>query len=379
MSVLKGVMIIENTKMLWKEKNKWIYNDDFIKYLIKKFESGYSINSISKNLKISYKALEKIVKENNIKSPILKNNSNFKSVYQSYDWCYQKYMVEGLNHDEMAKEANASKRVIEKWCTEKHKLTQKYRQENKQLNCIQKDIVIGSLLGDGHIDKRLDQPIFIISHAENQKDYLFWKYNIMKDFFNSPPKYYPQKEKYFKQNGYVCQPFYRISSRIHNRFIKYREMKVVELMNNLNELSFSICMLDDGYRGESNWDLCVAAYSLEEKESLIKILKQNFKINGYIKNCDNRYLGFMAVDSRKIDKIILNNLPNNLDIIKYKILNKKSKAANYRYVNLENGGKVGLSNFCRKNNISVNNDKIKELYDSGFRSEKILIEKYREV
>ncbi|MCC0705412.1 hypothetical protein IC213_20670, partial [Clostridioides sp. ES-S-0049-02] len=71
--------------------------------------------------------------------------------------------------------------------------------------------------------------------------------------------------------------------------------------------------------------------------------------------------------------------PNNLDIIKYKILNKKSKAANYRYVNLENGGKVGLSNFCRKNNISVNNDKIKELYDSGFRSEKILIEKYREV
>ena len=169
--------------MIWKESKEYKYTEEFVEYLkdeiINKRET---INSLSKKMKISYRVIKNIVKENDIQIQIHNHNSSYKAIYQDYDWCYQKFMIEGLNHDEMAKEGNTSKRTIEKWCTEKHHLTQKYRQKNKQLNEIQRNLIIGSLLGDGHIDKRELQPTFIVSHAEEQKDYLFWKYNILKDF-----------------------------------------------------------------------------------------------------------------------------------------------------------------------------------------------------
>jgi hypothetical protein len=95
-------------------------------------------------------------------------------------------------------------------------------------------------------------------------------------------------------------------------------MSNTELLNNMNDLSFSIWMLDDGYRSVNNWQLCIAEYTPEETELIIKILKNKYNINAYLKK-DIRYLGFIADDSRIIDEIILKNIPNNLDVIKYKI------------------------------------------------------------
>lgn len=46
-----------------------------------------------------------------------------------------------------------------------------------------------------------------------------------------------------------------------------------------------------------------------------------FGVQGH-QNKDLRYVYFNAESSRKIDDIILRNIPNNLDIIKYKILDK---------------------------------------------------------
>lgn len=315
-----------------------------------------------------------------------KNSMYFKAIYQDYDWCYQKFIIEGLNHQEMANECGATKRVVEKWCTEKHRLTQKFRQKNKQMTSIQRDLIIGSMLGDGHIDKRETQPVFIVSHAENQKDYLFWKYNIIKDFCNIPPTYHKEKEiKHFKTGDYVAQPYYRISTRVHDCFIEIRKMDVKELVDNLNEFSFSILMLDDACRTDL-WSYCVAPYTKEEREYMIKIFKEKFNINGYIRETDDRYMFFNAIDSTKIDTIILNNIPNDIDIIEDKILNnnKIKKLSNYRIVVMNDGSKLGLSAFCKKNHISTckkdtSYSIITRLYDEGYTNEKELLLKFKEV
>lgn len=315
-----------------------------------------------------------------------KHSIHFKAIYQNYDWCYQKFIIEGLNHQEMANECGATKRVIEKWCTEKHRLTQKYRQKNKQMTDIQRDLIIGSMLGDGHIDKRETQPIFIVSHAENQKDYLFWKYELLKDFCNIPPSFYEEKiAKHFKGGDYLCKSQYRISTRIHDCFIDIRKMNVKELVDNLNEFSFSVLMLDDGCRTDL-WSYCVVPYSEEEKEYMIKNFKEKFNIDGYIRESDDRYIFFNALDSKKIDEIILNNIPNNLDIIKDKILNNNriKQLANYRMVSTKSGEKIGISTFCKKNHISsCKRDKsyniVLQLYDEGYTNEEELLLKFKEV
>ena len=103
------------------------------------------------------------------------NNPRFKAVYHDYDWCYERFVNRNMTHQEMADEIGVSKRVIQKWCVEKHGIHRDTYKQYKELTDIQKKIIMFGLLGDGHIDRRENQPMYIESHAENQKDYLYWK------------------------------------------------------------------------------------------------------------------------------------------------------------------------------------------------------------
>ena len=333
--------------MIWKDGERWRWNDKFVNWLREQAENGLVVNKIVEITNVDYKRLQLIAKENNIEFKIHPNDSGQNQIYHDYDWCYYMYMNKGMNHEEMAKEAGCTKRVIEKWCCERHRLTQEFRMKNKKLSEKQSDLMIGSVLGDGHIDKRETQPLFILSHAENQKEYLYWKYEIMKDFCNIEPVVYKGSKQEFNGKMYNCQNSYRMATRIQNCFIKYREMSIIELLKELNEFSFSIWILDDGHRSRSNWSLCVARFSEEEKNCAIEIINKAFGLSAYIQNSDKRYLNFTSNDSRKLDEIIKRNIPNNLDIVKYKILEKDITKPVNKY--FYNGMK--LSDYCRKNNL----------------------------
>ena len=54
---------------------------------------------------------------------------------------------------------------------------------------------------------------------------------------------------------------------------------------------------------------------------MIQILKNKFNITA-IQQKDNRYFRFHTDDSVKITRMILNNIPNDLDIVQSKILKK---------------------------------------------------------
>ena len=252
------------------------------------------------------------------------NNPKFNAIYQDYDWYYKYFVEEGLNHEQMAKLANCTKRVIEKWGQEKHHIDTYTRMKNKQLNQLQCDLIIGSLLGDGHIDKREEFPLFIVSHAENQKDYLYYKYAIMKNLCEMTPTKYKGKDQYKIVDSICdCQDFYRFNTRIYYAFKPFREMSKIDLINQLNEYSFSIWMLDDGHCVEKGyWELCAPLEFDEERSAMKNILYNKFEIIP-IEQKDNRYFRFHSEDSFKITNMILNNIPNDLDIIQNKILNKK--------------------------------------------------------
>lgn len=252
------------------------------------------------------------------------NNPNFKAVYQDYDWYYENFVELGLNHEQMADIAHCTKRVIEKWGQEKHHIDTYTRMKNKKLNQQQYDLVIGSLLGDGHIDRREEFPLFVVSHAENQKDYLYYKYAIMKNLCEMTPTKYKGKMQYKIVDSICdCQDFYRFNTRTYCAFKPFRKMSKIDLINRLNEYSFSIWMLDDGHCVEKGyWELCAPLESDEERSTMKNILYNKFGITP-IEQKDNRYFKFHSEDSFKITNMILNNIPNDLDVIQSKILNKK--------------------------------------------------------
>lgn len=347
-----------DNNILRKEGNIWRYDlNELVTYIedISKNFNGKA--NLQKFLGAYESFLDNLEERHNIKinykfNIINKKDPRFKAIYQNYDWCYQKYFIEGLNHDEMAKEAGCSKRVVEKWCCEKHRITSEYRRKFKKLSNIQKDLIIGSLLGDGHIDKRETQPIFIVSHAENQKDYLYWKYDIMKDFCNKEPSYIKPNIREFKNRAYVCQGAYRISSRIQDCFLEFRNMTVIDLIENLSEFSLSIFVLDDGNREKSNWNICLAGLTIDERKRFINVAKSKFNLDIKLTTHDNRYAIVLADSSRELDNIILKNIPNDLDIIQYKILkNKISKPLKRVHIKFNNKN-IFLSEFCKSNNLN---------------------------
>jgi len=99
-------------------------------------------------------------------------------------------------------------------------------------------------------------------------------------------------------------------------------MDKIDIINKLNEFSLSVFILDDGYRSDYAWEICVASFNDSEKEYFMKILKNRFGILSN-KRSDDRYIGFKGDSFKLLDKIILKNIPNDLDIIQYKIINKK--------------------------------------------------------
>lgn len=327
------------------------WSNEEIETLIELYSKNAKISDIAKQLGRTEGAVSSKAQHIGITSNIIKpNNPNFKAIYQDYDWCYERFINKGMSMQEMADEAGTTVRTIQKWCSEKHRLNDWTFKTEKKLNDLQKQIVMFGRLGDGHIDKREDQPMYIEVHAENQKDYLFWKWSILKDICNHEPVYYPNNNKCFNGTVYEVQPTYRLNTRTVYDLKPIRNMSRTEIISKLNELGLSLHLLDDGYRSKSNWQLCLAEYTKDEVNLYIDICQNRFGLKAKVLK-DERYIQFTADSSRLIDSIILNNIPNELDIVQQKIINTYiCKPAKYVYVE-DNGSLIGLNTFCRNHQL----------------------------
>jgi len=243
----------------------------------------------------------------------------------------------------------------------------------KTLTKKQEDLIIGSMLGDGHITNEKYIPIFIVSHANDEKEYLYWKHETLKDVCNSSPALVEAKLKPFGDKLYMSQDAHRFNTRSLDALITFRDMSIIDLVNKLNEFSLSIWFLDDGHRDNSHWQLCVAPYSATETDHILKVLREVFKLECK-KKSDTRYIGLTAESSRKLDEIILKEIPNELDVIKKKITeNNICEAANYFWIDYNNE-KIGLNRFSRSNGIPYS--VARELYFQGITDGSKLIEMY---
>jgi hypothetical protein len=168
---------------------------------------------------------------------------------------------------------------------------------------------------------------------------------------------------------YLCQPSYRINTRIYDCLLNYRDKTYTYLLNLMNKFSLSIWFLDDGFRSDSNWQLCVAEYTQEDIYNALEIFKTKFNIIGKQEK-DLRYLRFTADSSRIIDKIILKNIPNNLDVIQNKIINNNiHESQKFLYVNYNNEN-VKFHELCKELNLNYKHAWVK--INNGFTIDEII-------
>lgn len=147
------------------------------------------------------------------------------------------------------------------------------------LSEIQFKVLFGSMFGDGSLvtnswgrNYRLQ-----MQQSERQKKYLFWKYEIFKDFVLSPPKY---------EKATNSWKFRTIS---HSEFTRYRKIfyhdRKKKVPININEilthpLSLAVWYMDDGAltTRKDSFILNTQSFSRDDNIRLQKCLEKNFHI-----------------------------------------------------------------------------------------------------
>ena len=283
---------------------------------------------------LSAKKIEEKIPNHSVKASMLKashlgltkkymknNHKDFHAEYQDYDWCFNHFITQGKTIKQIADETGYKQRTLEKWINEKHKLSNKTYRQYATLTPLQYSIILAGTLGDGHIDKREKYAIYIESHAEYQKEYLFWKYNILSNLCASEPSYTPEEDRVFYGKKYHCQATYRMETRAIDALKEIRSMSISERLDKIDEIGFCTHMLDDGCRYHTNWEVCLGDWTQEEIEKYMYVVKNKFNLHPHQKK-DKRYLTFISSESNKIDVMILQNIPNELDIIQNKIFRR---------------------------------------------------------
>ena len=147
----------------------------------------------------------------------------------------------------------------------------------------QKEIIIGTLLGDGHLEKNGKHTRLRVDHYNKHKKYVFW---LAKELvpFSLKPRAINETDK---RNGKVYSRWH-ISTKSLQLFDEFRALfyrgriKIVprNLEALITPLSLAIWYMDDGFRRKDSkgFYLCTSSYTQEEHKVLQEVLFKRFMI-----------------------------------------------------------------------------------------------------
>ena len=172
--------------------------------------------------------------------------------------------------------------------------------------------IIGSLLGDGYLDKTTRGYSLRIHHGIAQKEYVDFKYSLINSFVNSKPKI-SGKAYYFRT---VSHP---LLTKLRSNF--YAEQKKVLphsfLQENFDSLALAIWIMDDGAKDKKQLRINTQCFSLEENLWLIKFLQATFGLTSTINVDKGKYRLRIANSSMNLLKELI--LPYIIPSMLYKL------------------------------------------------------------
>lgn len=160
----------------------------------------------------------------------------------------------------------------------------------------QRSILIGTLLGDGTLRRKINT-LLEINHSSKQKEYVFWLYSKFKEFVNTPPK--------IRINGFN-RTSYRFTTRsilalneYYNDFYTTAGKKTIPKNIRLDSLSLAVWFMDDGSKSRNAVYLNTQQFKLCDQEFLINLLEETFNFKVTL-NKDKSYFRLrLSCDSTK--------------------------------------------------------------------------------
>lgn len=133
-----------------------------------------------------------------------------------------------------------------------HKTEIENKKEKLKLSKKQKEILIGLMLGDGHLETTNQEKTYRlkIEHSVKQKEYVVWKYQIFKEWVNTEPKL--RIVKNMTNNKLYSKYYFNTLSSGKLRFFAHQfyqnKKKVVPKLIHrwLTPLALAVWFMDDG-------------------------------------------------------------------------------------------------------------------------------------
>lgn len=189
----------------------------------------------------------------------------------------------------------------------------------------QREILYGIVLGDGFLQKTGKRNARLrLEHSSKQKDYIFWKYHELKNFFQCEPKLITRRNPVFKRtySYYRCQSNSSpIFGKMRRKFYEGSRKCIPENISVYlkTPLTLAVWYMDDGYYYER--DKCsyiyLPAYPENELNLLVKTLRKNFDLRAKVLIKKIRYpcLYFGVDETKKLMRIISGEI---IDTMRYK-------------------------------------------------------------
>ena len=188
----------------------------------------------------------------------------------------------------------------------------------------QKSVIVGSILGDGtlQIGKRGVNANLKIENGLAQKEYVLWKYNILKPWVFTKPKisyrYKESKEKYPKSLWFrtIRHP---LLTQFHRKFYKNNK-KIIpkDIEKYMNRLVLAVWIMDDGSLNKNKIDISTYSFTKKEINLLLYALNKKFGLYAnYYRDRDKGYrIYFRVKETKNLIKIIK---PYIINSMRYKI------------------------------------------------------------
>lgn len=189
-----------------------------------------------------------------------------------------------------------------------------------KLNQTQISVLVGSILGDGtlRVGKDALNANLKVEHGLKQKDYVFWKYDVFKEWVTTPPRLsfrYTQDRTPYAKSWWFRTLRHPSITLFHNKFYK-NGVKVIpeKIVDLLDPLAFAVWIMDDGSLNRNILDISTYFFKLEEMKLLQEAIKKRFAlVSSFYKDRDRGFrMYFSTRETRKLIPLISDFVIPNL-------------------------------------------------------------------
>ena len=154
------------------------------------------------------------------------------------------------------------------------------------------DVIVGSLLGDARLECRsigVRSPItarFRVHHGVKQKEYVLWKYKILREFVSKEPReivWNNPKRNLHEVSWYFHTKSLRELGILHQYFYD-KKVKILprDIFEILTPRMIAVWFMDDGSYNGGNITLNTHSFSVNDQRRIVEYLKTKFHINAKI-------------------------------------------------------------------------------------------------